>query len=464
MWFNTKKRFDPVNRVKDRVENAIPYNLDEILLSRGISFLKDKYGYSINLSGSDSISKFNTWLSTKDPKWSRRKRKVDKKSSENILDDQIICINIDINTFMVITIGKVFDKYKTYRNIFYNVNSNDKDNISQSATNVYIFGKKAKKYYKEIIDVVNYVSDNLVIYNISPSQYTSDKESLQSIVSDLNCRDIDTLFYSDNTKQVVTDHIDQFFKNKPIYDKRSINFKTGILLYGEPGTGKSSLINALAVKYGLNIISIDINNFDKLDLSLLTSCINGDDLTYIVAIEDIDLVFNLARQNVTTESVESEDDEDFDEDNEEIITKKEVTNNAEVSNAVITDKKDNAVIHKLLQFLDSNSSPSNVIFIATTNCVEKLDKAILREGRFDKKVHIGPINKEEARLMCKSFECTDEQTDEILSKIKGDKVNQSKLQAMILGSIKEKIMGGDSEDEVIIDNEELLSEGEEQQD
>ena len=399
-----------------------------------------------------TITKFNSWLQTHDPKWKSRKRKVDRRSTEDILDDQIIVLDIDINTILVVMVGKIFEKYNYRRTYFWSNSKEDKDNISQSVTNVYIFGKKAKKYYNEINEVINHVSDNLVIYNISPSQYTSDKESLQSIVSDLNCRDIDTLFYSDNTKQIVTDHIDQFFKNKPIYDKRSINFKTGILLYGEPGTGKSSLINALAVKYGLNIISIDINNFDKLDLSLLTSCINGDDLTYIVAIEDIDLVFNLARQNVATESVESIDDED--EDDDELIVKKEVTNNTEVANAVTTDKKDNAVIHKLLQFLDSNSSPSNVIFIATTNCVEKLDKAILREGRFDKKVHIGPITKDEARLMCKSFECTDAQTDEILSKIKGNMVNQSKLQAMILGSLKENLMGGSENEEIIIDNPE----------
>ena len=449
--FKTRK-FDPVNRVKDRFENAIPYNLDEILLSRGISFLRDKYGYSINLSGGDAITKFNTWLAEHDPKWKKRKRKVDRRSTEDILDDQIICIDIDINTILLVTVGKILEKYNYRRNFFYSNSRDDKDSITQSVTNVYIFGKKAKKYYNEINEVINHVSDNLVIYNISPSQYSSDKESLQSIVSDLNCRDINTLFYSDNTKQVVTDHIDQFFKNKPIYDKRSINFKTGILLYGEPGTGKSSLINALAVKYGLNIISIDINNFDKLDLALLTSCINGDDLTYIVAIEDIDLVFNLARQNVATESSDIDDEDEEDED--ELVTKSDNTNNAEVANAVTTDKKDNAVIHKLLQFLDSNSSPSNVIFIATTNCVEKLDKAILREGRFDKKVHIGPITKDEARLMCKSFECTDEQTEEILAKIKGNMVNQSKLQAMILGSLKENLMGGNEDEEVIIDNPE----------
>ena len=159
------------------------------------------------------------------------------------------------------------------------------------------------------------------------------------------------------------------------------------------------------------MLLIDLNTFDKLDINMLTKCINGDDKTYLVLIEDIDTVFNVNRQQETLE------------------------------------KDDKKVVNKMLQFLDSNSSPNNVIFICTTNHIDKLDEAILRKGRIDKNIYVGPISKETAVTMCKSFDISDESIERILTKFPDSitlengsesnyTVNQSTLQAEILDQIK----------------------------
>ena len=332
--------------------------------------------------------------------------KLEKKLVNGMIPADSFCIvPVDINTFVIVVNGNPF------------LNSNDRYVINKMyhedhlTNNVYIIGKYAAKVNAELTELTTVNNKGLVIYNISTQngRYGDDneRESFQSIITDLNERNIDTLFYKDDIKEELINYIDSFFKNRAIYEKRNIAFKTGILLYGEPGTGKSSLANAIASKYGLNIVLVNISTFDKLDVQTLTSCFNADDKTYLCLLEDIDTLYNINREGEET-----------------------------------VDKDDKKVINKLLQFLDSNSSPDNVIFVATTNYVEKLDDALLREGRFGKKFYIGPITEVEARKMIKSFDCTDEMMENILSKIEDkDHINQSKLQGLILDEFKNQELG-----------------------
>ena len=96
-----------------------------------------------------------------------------------------------------------------------------------------------------------------------------------------------------------------------------------------------------------------------------------------------------------------------------------------------------------MQFLDSNSSPTNVIFIATTNHIERLDSALLREGRFDLKVEVKPLSRPEAELFGKSFDLSEDMVTDILNTIDSESTergmyNQSRLQARLLACIENK--------------------------
>ena len=155
----------------------------------------------------------------------------------------------------------------------------------------------------------------------------------------------------------------------------------------------------LSTECNCDLVVIGMNNFTKLDTDYITSVLNADDDTYIVLLEDIDCVIG---------NRESDDD--------------------------VENKKN---VNKLLQFLDSTSSPSNVIFIATTNHIEKLDDAILRDGRFDLKVNISNINESTAAQMCKSFGITDSKKIKRLFKDNNEngKVNPAKLQNAIIKEI-----------------------------
>lgn len=354
----------------------------------------NRYGYSIEIKDEYRISIINEYLKELDKNFIKRNV-----SDNGLLSNTSVLLPIDENTFLYVIAGNPLLSNENSLLFAYE----NENTLISNKLRIFIYGKHAKKYINIIKNKITKKSTNgLKIFNISSNKNDSDRESFQSIISDMKPRDIDTLFYDTDVKESVIRHIDGFFNSKQLYEEKNINYKTSILLYGPPGTGKSSLANALCDKYDIDMVLINMTTFDRLDINILTQCINGDDKTYLILIEDIDTIFNLDRESGET-----------------------------------IEKDDKKVINKLLQFMDSNSSPNNVIFICTTNHIDKLDEALLRKGRIDKNVYIGPINKEKARIMCESFDISDESIDSILSKYSDDDlINQSSLQSDILDVIK----------------------------
>jgi chaperone BCS1 len=227
----------------------------------------------------------------------------------------------------------------------------------------------------------------------------------------------DTMYYSDGEIDKINNHISKFIESKNFFEERQLNYKTGILLYGEPGSGKSTIAKVIATTYNRSIISVNMAAVDKIDFGTLAMLINNDvGYQYIVLLEDIDTLYNLNRN---TEEV----------------------NGVNINVNHTTSENEKKVINKLLQFLDSNQSPNNVIFIATTNHIDKLDPAILREGRFDLKVEVKGLTKHDAIKFVESFGIDKAGAMEVINKYEkeksaSDRYNQSALQAMALAAKK----------------------------
>lgn len=233
-------------------------------------------------------------------------------------------------------------------------------------------------------------------------------------------RNMESLVYSYNEAEHIIEHLDRFIDSIHFYKSKQLLYKTGLLLYGEPGTGKSTLVKMLATKYDRNIVQINISNINSIDFAELTTMINNDIYEkYIVLLEDIDTLY-LKRDIQKDKEEEKEEDE------------------------YMGHRKKKSVhesLHDLMQFLDSNSSPNNVIFVATTNDIGALDAAMLRDGRFDLKIEIKPIKESEIERFCEIFEVDYQSNKEKIladyGEAKLDKdgekmYNQSKLQNILL--------------------------------
>lgn len=381
------KRIDVVN---DRINSKL-----DMVLSRMerklVSKIKTHFGieFIIYTDNDQQKAQFNAWL-----------RKYDKKFFDHILDPE----KMD-NTKRVITSGIVEEFIvKLDRGTYLYVRPSDINNSNMTYTPVkrrsddvyvYIFGKKCMKYGKELSKFLEehvLANDIGMLYTVSARS----ENNWSCVCQDINMRSFDNLFFESEVEDAIKNHLDNWKNNESVYLDRDILFKTGILLYGNAGTGKSSMATAIAKYMNCNIITVDLNTFNALDISSFVSAINADKTRYVVLLDEIDTIFTSRENEDSTET--------------------------QTANTM-----------KLLSLLDSPQSPNNVIFVATTNYIDRLDNALTRKGRFDLKLRLGNLTREPAERMCKSFNLNERQTDIVLSRaVKNDKYNPAVLQDCIL--------------------------------
>lgn len=154
----------------------------------------------------------------------------------------------------------------------------------------------------------------------------------------------DRIVLKAETKTSLFNDIDKFLKSWEWYEERSIPYKRGYLFYGPPGNGKTSLVGAIAHHTGRSVFNINLSQLE--DASVRNAFANVSNKS-IILMEDIDAAFDGRKS-----------------------TKSKVT------------------FSNLLQCFDGITSRHDVIVILTTNHIEKLDPALIRDGRIDMKVYI----------------------------------------------------------------------------
>jgi len=139
----------------------------------------------------------------------------------------------------------------------------------------------------------------------------------------------------------------------------------GILLYGPPGTGKTLLAMAVSSQAGANFISIK-------GPEVISKWVGDSEK----AIRDI---FKKARQ--AAPSIVFLDEIDA------IASTRSLNSGG--------SRIDERLVNQLLTSIDGMESNDGVVVMASTNRPELVDPALLRAGRFDKLLYVGPPSMEE---------------------------------------------------------------------
>ena len=165
----------------------------------------------------------------------------------------------------------------------------------------------------------------------------------------------------DEAKEDVAEIV-EFLKNKEKFTKLGGRIPRGILLVGPPGTGKTLLAKAIAGEANVPFFSISGSDFEEMFVGVGASRVRDlfeqgkKNAPCIIFIDEIDAV-GRSRDNRFGNNSEQEQ-----------------------------------TLNQLLSEIDGFESSKGIVCLGATNRPEVLDKALLRPGRFDRRIIVDKPN------------------------------------------------------------------------
>lgn len=174
----------------------------------------------------------------------------------------------------------------------------------------------------------------------------------------------------EDVKQQLRETIEWPLTNPESFKRVGVKPPKGILLFGPPGTGKTLLAKAVATETKTNFISIK-------GPEVLSKWVGDSEK----AVREI---FKKARQVSPC-----------------IIFLDEIDAIAPRRTSATNDHVSERLVNQLLTSMDGIEDMDGVIVLAATNRPDILDQALLRSGRFDRMIFIGPPGPEERLAILK---------------------------------------------------------------
>ena len=161
-------------------------------------------------------------------------------------------------------------------------------------------------------------------------------------------KSFDKLIFSNNLVSEIINDLHNFAESKDWYDDKQIPYQRGYLFSGPPGTGKTSMVLAIASTLNYKICTLDLSDIDS-DTKLKDAFISLPSRS-ILLIEDFDSFFN-GRKN--------------------------------------QNMKSKVTFSGFLNAINGVTYSSGRLMILTTNQITNIDSALTRVGRIDKHFHVG---------------------------------------------------------------------------
>ncbi|KAG6918968.1 hypothetical protein DXG01_010207 [Tephrocybe rancida] len=216
------------------------------------------------------------------------------------------------------------------------------------------------------------------------SIYISDSSNDWRHVSTRPKRPLHSIVLDPGIKDVLVDDARDFLGSKPWYSARGIPFRRGYLLYGAPGSGKTSIIHSLAGELGLDVYIISLSR-SGMDDTALSELISDLPEKCIALMEDIDAAFTQT-MNRDEPSSDAED-----------------TPNGQPARQGPKASTSRVSLSGLLNALDGVGAQEGRILFATTNKYDSLDPALCRPGRMDIHIEFKLASRYQARELYRCF-------------------------------------------------------------
>ncbi|WJJ55181.1 AAA family ATPase [Xanthomonas phage RTH11] len=178
-------------------------------------------------------------------------------------------------------------------------------------------------------------------------------------------RKLNTIVLNAGVMESLVERIQWFIDNREWYMSRGLPYRLVVLLEGPPGTGKTSLLRALTTHFKRNLCPLNLATVSEEKLPVLLR--NAPEDSFIV-MEDFDAC--------------------------PAVLKADAKPKGDNATAAMADLFGRSGKSALLQALDGVDVLDGQVIFLTTNYIERIEPAMIRDERVNEMVHLGLLNDE----------------------------------------------------------------------